>query len=294
MKKQRPWIVVLLAALLVGLAKVASVAWTISSLSPRANPWPAAIVEGLLWVGAVCGASLVVRTLWRRHVRELHRGFGGVARAVASMADSVQTAKESAVRAVNAEVLDARKKGSRHEYIQERMLERIESSLHDANGAIQFVAAQNVPARRRGARRILMITSNGAGLGHLARCLGLARQLDSETEVRIITLSTAWDVVETDRATVQYFPSKDMLGVSQQAWNLKFGKALANVLRAWQPSVVMFDGTFVYRPITQMARHYQIPLVWILRGTWKRGRENEQTTSPSHVSDALLLSLIHI
>ena len=57
------------------------------------------------------------------------------------------------------------------------------------------------------ADRILFITSNGTGLGHLTRSMAIARRLDPSLEPLVLTLSAAAPVVRELGFPVEYVAS---------------------------------------------------------------------------------------
>lgn len=189
-------------------------------------------------------------------------------------------------------VRDAREKASRHEFQQAQALGRIERLAEQTRGqaviAVEMAAAQ-YRTRSAGLGRVLMVTSNGAGLGHLTRCLALAHVLPDAIAVDILTLSTAAAEIRDERVTVHYFPSRETAALSGSTWERAFTRELVDRFVADRPDVIMFDGTYVYRPVHDVARSFGIPLVWILRGCWKEGRQTAQTRDPADVADALLL-----
>ena len=62
-------------------------------------------------------------------------------------------------------------------------------------------------------KRVLLVTSNGAGLGHLARMSAVASRMESET--LIYTMSSAFSKIGWNRARIIYFPSSGDLGTEQ-------------------------------------------------------------------------------
>lgn len=186
-----------------------------------------------------------------------------------------------------AETRDARAKASRHEYLQERQLSRLEVTVEDIRAVTDFLPRDFISASRNS--QVLMITSNGAGLGHLTRCLAVANHMHQSAKVDVLTLSTAWSRVESDRVNIHYFPSASKQGIGHAEWERRFGAALSGLVRSLRPEVLMFDGTVIYRPVHQAAKHFSIPLVWILRGAWRLGRSSSQTLKPEDFVNGIIL-----
>lgn len=121
-------------------------------------------------------------------------------------------------------------------------------------------------------KRVLLVTSNGAGLGHLARMSAVASRMKSET--LIYTMSSAYSKIGWNRARVIYFPSSGDLGMSSRAWNPLMTAHFSAVLEAFKPDEVIFDGTFVYRGVVAGTQQEGIPLSWLQRGCWKADVDN--------------------
>lgn len=224
----------------------------------------------LFAVGAVCvliGGSRVLTAVgvataaagWLLPVLLVVRGR---ARPVQSVPREAQRA---AVRSVVSAVEDARAKQSRHEYHQERSLDRIEAELRRLN-----IASGSAALTLQGEGiDVLFVTSNGAGLGHISRLLAVAKQLPSDRSVEFLTLSTAYRQVANTGTRIHYFPSSEAAGVEPKIWNQVFRGYFLRLVRAVKPRIVVFDGTWVYTGITDVCRALDIPLVWMQRGLWK-------------------------
>jgi competence ComEA-like helix-hairpin-helix protein len=117
---------------------------------------------------------------------------------------------------------------------------------------------------------ILFITSNGTGMGHLTRCMAIARRLPGELTPIILTLSKALPPVRQQGFYAEYFPSPNLSGLRGPAWNAGFGARVSAVLREYQPAVVAFDGTYPYRGLRDaIEAHPEQTWVWIRRPMWQ-------------------------
>lgn len=137
--------------------------------------------------------------------------------------------------------------------------------------------------------RTLLVTSNGAGLGHLSRLNAVSRYLSGDN--LIYTLSSAYKQVQRDPGTIIYMPSYGDLGMSGRAWNPLLKAHFAAVVSAFKPDRVVFDGTYVYRGVTEVAQQHGIPLIWLRRGCWKREIQarSAQWRYPERYADYLLV-----
>lgn len=131
-------------------------------------------------------------------------------------------------------------------------------------------AVRGVSVTRDGTDRgtILFITSNGAGLGHLTRVAAVASALRN-TDYHVLTMSRGHYRSPVPRENTTYFPSYGYLGMQALEWEMLLEQLLSALIGAYKPAQIVFDGTFIYRPVTSIARKKSIPLVWLQRGCWK-------------------------
>ncbi|HPF81112.1 glycosyltransferase [Nostocoides australiense] len=136
------------------------------------------------------------------------------------------------------------------------------------------------PAPRRqppGAERILLMSSNGAGMGHLTRLLAYAAHLPAEVEPYVLSLSQAVPVVAQFGYRYEYLPSHGALGMTSALWQPLFQERLIETVGRVRPRVVVFDGTHPYRGIDAAREvHPGVRWVWSRRGMWKPGLNGDQ------------------
>lgn len=126
-------------------------------------------------------------------------------------------------------------------------------------------------------RTILLMTSNGAGLGHLTRAMAVARRLSSPIKPVVFTLSQGAPIAEELGFFVEYLaPAEALAGggglVKRTRWNALLRDRLLELLDLYEPSVVVFDGTHPYNGlITAIARSTERHWVWCRRGMWRPG-----------------------
>jgi hypothetical protein len=123
-------------------------------------------------------------------------------------------------------------------------------------------------------RRVLFMTSNGTGLGHLTWSWAIARRLDPGIEPLFFTLSAAAPVVREQGFPVEYMGSYDTPGAgSHLEWSRRLRSRLAGMLNELRPSVLMFDGAHPY-PAAIRAMHdaHELTTVWSRRALWQPGR----------------------
>jgi UDP:flavonoid glycosyltransferase YjiC (YdhE family) len=122
-------------------------------------------------------------------------------------------------------------------------------------------------------RKILFVTSNGTGLGHLNRSMAIARRLPDEVEPVFFTLSQAVPVVAASGFRVEYFPSyRRPASGSDWQWNMRLRRRLEVLLEDENPDLVVFDGVHPYRALTHVLSADEAPTsVWCRRPLWRAG-----------------------
>lgn len=191
-----------------------------------------------------------------------------------------------AARGIVTAVNDSRLKASRHEYHQERTLARIENSVR----RLSVLSSSGNATASSSFADVLFVTSNGAGLGHISRLLAVADKLPAGRKFELLTLSRAYKQVASQSFTVHYFPSSEVAGQEPQRWNRAFRDYFRLLLSRTRPSVVVFDGTWVYTGLTDVCRALDIPLVWMQRGTWKA--EVDEVSTQRHAVASVAEHLI--
>lgn len=132
------------------------------------------------------------------------------------------------------------------------------------------------PARRP-APSVLLVSSNGAGMGHLTRLLAYARRMPVGTRRHVLSLSQAVPVVESEGLSWEYLPSQGATGMRPASWRAMFAERMTTTLARVDPDVLVFDGTHPYRGLdVALASHPRTRAVWSRRGMWKPGRNTDQ------------------
>ncbi|MFK5634324.1 MULTISPECIES: UDP-N-acetylglucosamine--LPS N-acetylglucosamine transferase [unclassified Ornithinimicrobium] len=124
---------------------------------------------------------------------------------------------------------------------------------------------------------VLLVSSNGAGMGHLTRLLAYGRRMPHGTRQHVLSLSQAVPVVDQEGIPWEYLPSQGASGLLPAAWRLLFAERLTEVLHRLDPDVLVFDGTHPYRGLdVALATHPRTRAVWSRRAMWKPGRNVDQ------------------
>lgn len=124
---------------------------------------------------------------------------------------------------------------------------------------------------------VLLVSSNGAGMGHLTRLLAYARRMPEGTRLHVLSLSQAVPVVGTEGIPWEYLPSQGASGLRPGVWRRLFAERVSELLSRLEPDVLVFDGTHPYRGLdVALAAHPHTRAVWSRRGMWRRGRNVDQ------------------
>lgn len=135
------------------------------------------------------------------------------------------------------------------------------------------------PSRPRAT--VLFVSSNGTGMGHLARLTAMARRSGPGVRPQFLSMSRAVPVVAAEGYPWEYVPSREDLGIGPRRWNRQFERRLTRVLLRDRPAAVVFDGTFPYDGLLAGLRRaraegVQVRAVWSRRGMWRPGGDGGQ------------------
>ncbi len=125
--------------------------------------------------------------------------------------------------------------------------------------------------------RVLLMSSNGAGMGHLTRLFSYARRLEGAASAYLLSMSQAVPVAERLGHPYEYLPSAKALGMPPGRWKGMFVDRVGETIARVRPDVVVFDGTWPYQGIDEIrATHPGPRWVWSRRGMWRAGLNTEQ------------------
>jgi hypothetical protein len=135
---------------------------------------------------------------------------------------------------------------------------------------------------------LLLISSNGSGMGHLTRLMAYARRAEPDMAPHFLSLSQAVGVVAQYGFSFEYLPSAGATGLSPQRWRELFTERLSDAVRRLCPAVVVFDGTMPYDGIPKVRKLYpEVCWVWSRRGMWRPGTKAEHLARTPWFDDVL-------
>ncbi|HJX76998.1 glycosyltransferase [Glutamicibacter sp.] len=124
---------------------------------------------------------------------------------------------------------------------------------------------------------VLFITSNGAGMGHITRCLAVAKSGSEDFHASFVTLSTSAEVIAQQGFEYLHFASAGTTGQPARLWNNNFYQFFNVLTRRNHFDAVVFDGTWIYRGLRDVLdKKPSLKLIWLRRGLWKKTASIEQ------------------
>lgn len=127
-----------------------------------------------------------------------------------------------------------------------------------------------------GRPRALLVTSNGAGMGHLTRLLGLARAAAKDFDPIFFSMSQGLEVVGAAGFPYEYVPFNSALQTRSELWHRYFEDRLRLAVRTYKIDVIIFDGTWPYRGMLNVLKSSNLLRVWVRRAMWKPTITSEQ------------------
>jgi len=129
-------------------------------------------------------------------------------------------------------------------------------------------------SRKKNQKTYLFLAINGAGLGHLTRCLAIAKKVKAESEaseIIFVTTSVAVQLVHQHGFLCYHIPPFGLNSdVTSRKWNRFFGDSLSKIVRLHCPDVLVFDGTYIYRGLRRVMEQFPfVKYIWIRRGGGK-------------------------
>ncbi|MBJ3777355.1 hypothetical protein [Acuticoccus mangrovi] len=124
-------------------------------------------------------------------------------------------------------------------------------------------------------KRVVLMSSNGVGLGHLTRLLAVADRLPADVEPVFLTLSRAAGLVAQAGYMVEYRPFHRGLDCSITAWNANLAEDIVDVLSYYGAQAFVFDGNMPYAGVVEALETLSDRRsVWIRRGFWTDGHRS--------------------
>ncbi|MFC7534250.1 glycosyltransferase [Actinoplanes sp. GCM10030250] len=120
------------------------------------------------------------------------------------------------------------------------------------------------------ARGVLLVSDNGAGLGHLSRLMAIGRRLPPETPAVIATQSHGASVAHREGFLTEYIPSRRVLGLPRQRWSELLRSRLEHLVDLHRPAVVAVDSVPHDGIVAAVRARRDVTWVWVRRPMWRR------------------------
>ncbi len=119
--------------------------------------------------------------------------------------------------------------------------------------------------------RILAVTSNGVGLGHLSRQLAIADAMPLGFQTVFFTLSRAAKFASNAGYVTEYRAFHRQVSAETKNWNQWFAEELAEALAFYRPKALVFDGNMPYQGLLDAMKGVpELTRIWVRRGLWRR------------------------
>ncbi|MPZ52220.1 MAG: UDP-N-acetylglucosamine--LPS N-acetylglucosamine transferase [Acidimicrobiia bacterium] len=135
---------------------------------------------------------------------------------------------------------------------------------------------------------IILATSNGTGMGHLARQTSIALALGDRADPILFSMSRAVPLVFELGIRGEYVPSSDRVTLEASVWQHYLADRISALLEETGARVFAFDGVWPYYGIIRARlRHPRVAFVWMRRPLWRPG-SNERALDARHRFDLVL------
>lgn len=135
---------------------------------------------------------------------------------------------------------------------------------------------------------IVLGTSNGSGMGHLARQAAVGLMLAGPVEPIIFSLSTALPVVARHGLRGEYCPSHHRGWMPHPLWHRYLRDRVSALLWETGAKVFVYDGVAPYLGILRArAQHPEVAFCWVRRGMWQPGA-NERALAAEPFFDEII------
>ena len=119
---------------------------------------------------------------------------------------------------------------------------------------------------------IILATSNGVGMGHLARASAIALALKEHANPIIVSMAGGIaEIPEYMGIRCEYIPGRDRMWMTRDKWDVYLRDRLLALVDETGAKVMTFDGVVPYPGvIAAKFSHSKLALVWVRRGLWQK------------------------
>ena len=119
---------------------------------------------------------------------------------------------------------------------------------------------------------IILATSNGVGMGHLARASAVAIALKDVANPIIVSMAGGIAEVPSFMGIrCEYIPGKDRMWMTREKWDIYLRDRLLALVEETNAKVLSFDGVVPYPGVIAAKNaNSDLKLVWVRRGLWQK------------------------
>lgn len=119
---------------------------------------------------------------------------------------------------------------------------------------------------------IILATSNGVGMGHLARASAVALALKDVANPIIVSMAGGIAEIPSFMGIrCEYIPGRDRLWMSREKWDKYLRDRLLALVEETGANVLSFDGVVPYPGVIAVKNsNPSLKLVWVRRGLWQK------------------------
>ena len=266
-------------------------------MSKRDQGLASVVLGGLVVSGALCVAAMLSADLL--YATRLIGAAGFVLGATVVLLLIVVAHRQQRLTETLRRQLSAFSKAeSRHDYGRKVQLDQLQQMLGRLRFLTEGISGNQRPIDARLTLpfdkesllpRVLFVTSNGAGMGHLTRCLAVARSGRKYFQAQFVSLSSSAEIVRLFGFEVLKFRSQAATGQAAAAWNDSFAVFFDDICRINRPTAIVFDGTWIYRGVHESAKRHGASLIWLRRGLWMEGADVTQLETAHMLADHVLV-----
>lgn len=132
---------------------------------------------------------------------------------------------------------------------------------------------------------VLFMATNGVGLGHLTRCLSVARKMKKTLgtkQIVFLTTCPALHLIWNEGFIPFYVPSKEMFknDITGGQWDILLSSAFDNMFCLYDFDLIIFDGAIPYNSLVNALKQSEhAGKIWIRRGSAKKDMEENRQKS---------------
>lgn len=160
--------------------------------------------------------------------------------------------------------------GFSFQHLTDRIADLIGAPAQHASNNVVTVRPPRLGGGPHDRRRVMFITINGVGMGHLTRMLAIAKRCEAPIEPIFVTMSQALKVLREQGYLVEFIPSRQYLDCDVSQWNSFLRDELNEMIAFYDPAVIVFDGNVPYQGVTDAIKtNSDRWSIWSRRGMWR-------------------------